>query len=389
MSTSDSILEDLNLSDDQAMVRETTREFARDVLAPLAAQIDREQQIPESVWKRLVDLNLLGVAVPQLYGGSGLKSVAAVTVIEELARVCASTALSVAAHTGLCIAPILRSGNSTLRQQFVPDLVNGNAVGAFALTEPNAGSDSAGIKTVAVQKDGKFVLNGTKIFCTNAPIAKVFVVAVSTTPSLESKGVSALVVPRDTPGLTINKGDEKLGMRGSAWGELVFQDAEVPMANLLGMRDKGFSIFMETLVAGRVGVAALALGLAVGAADAAVKYARTRRQFGRAIGSFQSVGNMLADMAVSIEAARGLVYRAAQLRDNGKQHVRECSIAKLFASEACMKICNDSLQIHGGYGYTKDFPVERYFRDAKLLEIGEGTSQIQRVLIARDVLGKL
>ena len=389
MATSDSIIEDLNVSDDQKMVRETTREFARTTLAPLAKQIDEEQRIPEIVWKRLGELNLLGVAVPQLYGGSGLKSICAITVVEELARVCASTALSVAAHTGLCIAPILRAGNSALRQQYLPDLVNGAAVGAFALTEAGAGSDSASIKTVAGQKDGSFIINGSKIFCTNAPVANTFVVAISTSPGLEAKGISGLIVPHDTPGLTINNGDEKMGMRGSAWGELVFQDAQVPTANLLGIRDKGFSIFMETLVGGRVGVAALALGLSIGAADAAIKYARQRKQFGRAIGTFQSIGNMLADMAVAIEAARGLVYRAAQLRDDGRQHVRECSIAKLFASEACMKICNDAVQIHGGYGYTREFPVERYFRDAKLLEIGEGTSQIQRVLIARDVLGRL
>jgi alkylation response protein AidB-like acyl-CoA dehydrogenase len=388
-SQSASAIQDLNLSEEQAAVRETARAFAQNELAPLATQIDREQKIPSRIWERLAEQQLLGVAVPETYGGMGLDLLCMATVVEELARVCASTALSVAAHAGLCISPILRFGSESVKKRFLPGLASGANIGAFGLTESGAGSDSAATKTSAVQKADKLILNGSKIFITNAPVASIFVVAVSTNPPAGAHGISALIVEGGIKGFNIVPGEEKLGMRGSEWGELLFQDAEVPLTNLLGLQDKGFPIFMETLVGGRVGVGALALGLSIAALDASVNYARTRKQFGHAIGSFQSVGNMIADMAVGIEAARNIIYRAAQLRTEGHQHVRECSIAKLYASEVCMRTCNDALQIHGGYGYTKDFPVERYFRDAKLLEIGEGTSQIQRVLIARDVLGRL
>ncbi|HLX62499.1 MAG TPA: acyl-CoA dehydrogenase family protein [Planctomycetota bacterium] len=383
------IIKDINHSDEQGAVRETTRKFAELELRPIAAQIDAEQKVPLSVWQRLSDLQLLGAAIPQAYGGLGLSTLCAVTVVEELARVCASTALCVAAHTGLCASPINRFGNDNLKKRFLPPLASGEAIGAFGLTEPNAGSDASNAKTTAVQRADTFIVNGSKIFITNAPVAKTFVVAVSTTPKAAAQGITALIIEADTPGFTVSPGDEKLGMRGSEWGELIFKDAEVPLANVLGVQDKGFGIFMETLVGGRIGIAALATGLATGALEACVKYARERVQFGKPIGAFQSVGNMIADMVVGIEAARTLTYRAAQLRDEGKPHVRECCVAKLFASEACMKICTDAIQIHGGYGYTKDFPVERFFRDAKLLEIGEGTSQIQRMIIARDVLGRL
>ena len=389
MSSHDDIITDINLSEEQAAVRETTRQFAQLELQPLAAEIDREQHIPEHIWRRLSELQLLGAAVPQAYGGLGLNTLCAITVIEELARVCASTALSVGAHTGLCVSPLVRFANESMKQKFLPPLAMGGVIGAFGLTEPNAGSDAGNATTAAVQKADRFIVNGSKIFITNAPDAGTFVVAVSTTPKTGAQGITALVVEAGTPGFTVVPGGEKLGMRGSSWGELLFQDAEVPMSNMLGLQDKGFGIFMETLVGGRVGIGALALGLSTAALLASVVYARERKQFAKPIGAFQSVGNMIADMTVSVEAMRNLVYRAAQLRDEGQPHVRECSIAKLYASEACMKICTDAIQIHGGYGYTKDFPVERFFRDAKLLEIGEGTSQIQRMIIARDVLGKM
>ncbi len=383
------ILTDINYSEEQAAVRETTRNFARLELQPHAVQIDRDQKLPTEIWRRLSELQLLGAAVPSAYGGLGLNVLCAITVIEELARVCASTALSVAAHTGLCASPLVRFGGEPLKQRFLPHLASGQSIGAFGLTEPGAGSDAGNAKTTAIQKSDKLVVTGSKIFITNAPVAGIFLVAVSTNPKAGAQGITALVIESGAKGFTVNPGDEKLGMRGSEWGELSFQDVEVPLENMVGLQDKGFGIFMETLVGGRIAIGALAVGLAAAALDASVKYARERKQFGRPIGSFQSIGNMIADMTVGIEASRNLVYRAAQLRDEGKPHVRECSIAKLYASEACMRICNDALQIHGGYGYTKDFPVERFFRDAKLLEIGEGTSQIQRMIIARDVLGKM
>jgi len=327
--------------------------------------------------------------VPAAYGGLGLSTLSAITIIEELARVCASTALAVATHSGLCVSPLMRFGTESHKQKFLKPLALGQKIGAFCLTEPNAGSDSGNAKTLAVQKADKFVLNGSKIFITNALVAEIFLVAVSTSPKVGAQGITALVVESGTPGFSVIPGCEKLGMRGVSWGELKFQDTEVPMTNMLGLQDKGFGIFMETMVAGRIGLGALALGLASGAMLATVKYAAQRKQFAKPIGAFQSIGNIIADMSVGIEASRALVYRAAQLRDEGRPHVRECSIAKLYASETCMKICTDAIQVHGGIGYTTEYPVERFFRDAKYLEIGEGTSQIQRMIIARDVLGKL
>jgi len=383
------VIAPLNLSDEQALVRQTVREFARGELQPLAAGIDANEKIPAEIWKRLSDLQLMGVPIPEQYGGMGLNSLCGCTVVEELAAVCASTALALSAHVGLGTAPIAKFGTEEQKKRFLPDLAGGKKIIAFGLTEPGAGSDAGGTQTVAVRKGDRYVVNGSKIFITNAHAASVFLLAVSTNPAAKTRGISALLVEKGSNGFTINPGDEKLGMRGSDWGELLFQDVEVPAENLLGKEDEGFGVFMDTLIGGRIGIGALGVGLAIGAMEASVKYARERKQFGKAIGSFQSVANMIADMAVGIEAARQLVYHAAQLRDAGKPHTRECSIAKLFASEMCNRCCDDAVQIHGGYGYTKEFPVERYFRDAKLLEIGEGTSQIQRVIIARDVLGKL
>jgi alkylation response protein AidB-like acyl-CoA dehydrogenase len=388
MTTSD-VFASVDVSEEQTLVRQTARAFCQAHLQPAAAGIDENQQIPPAIWKGLAEANLLGVPFPETYGGMGLNTLCAATVIEELARVCASTALSVAAHMGLGTSPIAKFGTEEQKKRFLPDLASGKKLAAFGLTEPGAGSDAGGTQTRAVRKGDRYVINGSKTFITNAHVAGVFLLAVSTNPAAGSHGISALVVESNTKGLKIHPGSKKLGMRGSDWGELTFEDAEVPVDNLLGVQDQGFSIFIDTLIGGRVGIGALALGLASAAFQASVRYAQDRKQFGKAIGSFQSVANMIADMAVGVEAARHLVYNAGQLRDAGKPHARQCSIAKLYASEVCNRICNDAVQIHGGYGYTREFPVERYFRDAKLLEIGEGTSQIQRVIIARDVLGKL
>jgi alkylation response protein AidB-like acyl-CoA dehydrogenase len=378
-----------NLSEEQAAVRETARNFARNELLPLAASSDADEKIPPKIWSRLAELQLLGVPFPEEYGGMGLNSLCNATVIEELAYACASTALAVSAHIGLGSAPVAKYGSTEQKKRFLPEFCAGRKIIAFALTEPGAGSDAGGTQTRAEKKGDRYVLNGAKIFITNAHVAGAFLVATSTNPTAKTHGISTFIVDKGTKGLIVNEGDEKLGMRGSDWGELVFQDVEVPAENLLGGENQGFSIFMDTLIGGRIGIGALALGLATAAMEASVKYASERRQFGKLIGSFQSVSNMIADMAVGVEAARHLVYHAAQLRDAGKPHTRECSIAKLYASEVCNQICDDAVQVHGGYGYTKEFPVERFFRDAKLLEIGEGTSQIQRLIIAREVLGRL
>ncbi|HYG74779.1 MAG TPA: acyl-CoA dehydrogenase family protein [Planctomycetota bacterium] len=379
----------LDLTEEQSLVRQTARDFAQNELKPLAAAIDEEQKIPPQVWSRLAELQLLGVAIPEELGGMGLNALCAATMVEELAAVCASTALAVSAHVGLGTAPVAKFGTAEQKKRFVPDFCSARKVIAFGLTEPGAGSDAGGTQTRAVLKGDRYIVNGAKIFITNALVGSTFLVAVSTKPELKTHGITALLIEKGSKGFTVNPGDKKLGMRGSDWGELVFEDVEVPVENRLGEENHGFSVFMDTLVGGRVGIGALALGLSRAALEASVKYAQERKQFGKAIGSFQSVGNMIADMAVGVEAARHLVYHAAQLRAAGKPHTRECSIAKLYASEVCNQICDDAVQIHGGYGYTKEFPVERYFRDAKLLEIGEGTSQIQRVIIARDVLGRL
>jgi alkylation response protein AidB-like acyl-CoA dehydrogenase len=380
-----SAFKDLNLTEQQLMVRETARAVARDVDGGLA----ESEHVPTWIWPKLGELGLLGMMVPEELGGTNLGALCNATLIEELAKKCASTALAVSAHIGLGVAPLAKHGTDEQKVRWLGDLVMGRKTMAFGLTEPGAGSDSGGTLTTGVLKDGKFVVNGAKIFITNAQTASLFMVAVSTKPEAKTRGITVMLIERGTKGFTINQGEEKLGMRGCDWGELVFQDAEVPLNNVMGQVDGGFPIFMDTLVGGRIGIGALSLGLGVAAFEASVKYSLERRQFGKPIGSFQSIGNKIADMAVGLEAARHLVYNAAQLREAGKPHIRECSIAKLYASEVCNRICNDAVQIHGGYGYTKEFPVERYFRDAKLLEIGEGTSEIQRIIIARDVLGKM
>ncbi|HEY3322108.1 MAG TPA: acyl-CoA dehydrogenase family protein [Planctomycetota bacterium] len=385
----DTVIPQLDLTEEQALVRQTARAFARNELAPLAAQIDEQERIPPQVWARLAELQLLGVAFPEEYGGMGLNVLCSATVVEELACVCASTALAVSAHIGLGTSPVMRFGSTEQKKRWGPELCGGKRIIAFGLTEPGAGSDAAGIQTRAVLKGDRYIVNGAKVFITNAITGSLFLVAVSTNPAAHAHGISALLIEKGTKGFTINPGAKKLGMRGSDWAELVFEDCEVPAANRIGEQDQGFSIFMDTLTGGRIGIGALALGLSRAALEASVKYARQRRQFGHPIGTYQSVSNMIADMGAGILAARHLVYHAATLRESGKPHVLECSTAKLFASEVCNRICTDAVQVHGGYGYTKEFPVERYMRDAKLLEIGEGTSQIQRLIIAKELLGKM
>jgi alkylation response protein AidB-like acyl-CoA dehydrogenase len=375
------------LTEEQRMIRDMVRDYAVSTVEPRAAEIDRNNRFPTETFAEMADMGLMGLPIPEEYGGGGADYLSYAIAIEELARVCASTSLSLAAHTSLVCLPIYNFGNEDQKQTYLPDLASGKVLGAYGLTEPNAGSDAGGTKTHAVKDGSDYVLNGNKIFITNANVADTFIATALTDKSAGTRGITAFIFTKDTPGFSLGQKDEKLGMRGSDWGTLQFDNARIPEANRLGDEGKGFKYFMQTLDSGRISIGALALGIAQGAYDKALQYAKERRQFGKAIAEFQAIQFMLADMAVTIEAARHLVYNAARLRMTGKPFSKEASMAKLFASEIAMKATTDAIQIHGGYGYTKDFPVERYFRDAKLCEIGEGTSEIQRLVIARSILG--
>ncbi len=374
------------LTEEQRMIRQMVRDFAVSVVEPKAAHIDKTQEFPVETFKEMAELGLLGIPIPEQYGGAGLDYICYAITVEEIARVCASTALSLAAHTSLVCLPLSNFGNEAQKQKYLTQVASGKVLGAYGLTEPNAGSDAGGTETRAEKKGDKWILNGSKIFITNANYAQIYVATAKTSKEMGTKGISAFIFERNTPGFSLGPKDEKLGMRGSDWGTLIFEDAEIPEENLLGELGQGFKYFMKTLDSGRISIGALGVGIAQGCLDKALQYAKERKQFGRAISEFQAIQFMLADMAVEIEAARHLVYNAARLRDAGMPYGKEASMAKLFASEVASRAANKAVQIHGGYGYTKDFPVERYLRDAKLCEIGEGTSEIQRMVIARHLL---
>lgn len=378
---------DLPLTDEQEMLRDTVRAFAETELLPQAIEIDRDSRFPVDSFKKLAELGLLGLPIPEEYEGAGVDSNTLALVITELARCCGSTALGVAAHTSLCTWPIFAFGNEEQRRRWLPDLASGRTLGAFALTEPNAGSDAGGTQTTAVRDGDDYVLNGSKIFITNGNYAGTFVVTAMTDKSKGTRGgITSFVLERETDGFVISKGDEKLGMRGSDWAELSFQDCRVPVANRLGDEGAGFPNFMKTLDGGRIGIAALALGLATGAYERSVRFAKERVAFGGPIANKQGIAFKLADMLVGIEAARLLIREAATRRDEGKDFTRQAAIAKLFASEMAMKVTYESIQVHGGYGFTTDYHVERMYRDAKLCTIGEGTSEVQRMVISRELL---
>lgn len=377
----------LGLTDDQLMIKQTTREFAETVLAPKAAHIDKTCEFPLDSFKQMGEMGLLGLPVPEQYGGAGLDYLCYALAIEELARVCASTSLSVAAHTSLVCLPLTNFGSVAQKEKYLPQLATGQWLGAYGLTEPNAGSDAGGTQTTAVLNSDNWVLNGNKIFITNANVAQVYIATAVTDKSKGTRGgISAFVFERETAGFSLGQKDEKLGMRGSDWGTLQFDEMKLPKENLIGEEGQGFVYFMKTLDSGRISIGALAVGIAQGAFEAAIKYSQERKQFGKPIGDFQAIQFMLSDMATEIAAARHMVYHAARLKDAGLPYGQEAAMAKLYSSEVATRACNKSLQIHGGYGYTKDFPVERYLRDAKLCEIGEGTSEIQRIVIARHLL---
>jgi butyryl-CoA dehydrogenase len=380
----------LDLTDEQRMIRDSVRAAASSEFAPIAIEIDETQRFPHENFKRLKELGVMGISLPEAYGGGGADYLSYVLVMEEIARVCASTALGYAAHHTLGSWPIYAFGTEAQKRKYLPPLASGEALGAYGLTEPGAGSDSGATRSTAVKHNGHYLLNGSKCFTTNGSHAASFIVSAKTDPNAQgSRGISAFILEKGMPGFTVGRKEDKLGMRGSDTVALHFEGCRVPADQLLGTENEGFKIFMKTLDNGRISIGALALGIAQGAFDKASAYARERKAFGRPIGAFQAIGNMIADMATEIEAARHLIYHAARLRDAGRPFTREAAMAKLYASEMSMRACTRAVQILGGYGYMRAYEVERFLRDAKLCEIGEGTSEIQRLVIARQVLGRL
>jgi alkylation response protein AidB-like acyl-CoA dehydrogenase len=379
---------DFRLTAEQQILRRAVREFAEAEIRPHVMEWDEAQHFPMDLLPKLASLGLMGITFDERYGGSGMTAVDYCICIEELARVCPGIALSVAAHNGLCTSHISMFGTDAQKEQYMPRLVRGEVLGAWGLTEAGAGSDAAGMRTTAVRQGECWVINGAKTFITHGKIGGVMVVVAVTDRSKGSRGMSAFIVEHGMQGMSAGKKENKLGMRASDTSEVIFENCRVAPTNLLGDEGQGFINTLQVLDAGRIGIAALSVGLAQGAYEAARNYSKERRQFGQPIASFQAIQWKLADNATRIEAARLLTYRAAYLRDRGVRTTRESSIAKLFASEIAVKAADDCVQIHGGYGFVKDYPAEKYFRDVKLLTIGEGTSEIQRLVIARQLLGQ-
>jgi alkylation response protein AidB-like acyl-CoA dehydrogenase len=399
----------LYFTDQHVAVRDMVRAFARDEVAPVARELDAAGEFPWETVKRMAELGLLGVPWPESLGGAGLDLLSYVIVIHELAKVDASHAITISAHTTLGTSPIVNYGTDAQRRRYVPILAAGRALAGFGLTEPSAGSDAGGTKTVAVRRGASYVLNGSKIFITHGGVGEVFVVPAVTTPGVGTRGISSFILTKDTvdlararavgighddslgamPGFRAGKKEDKLGWRASDTRELILEDVEVPAENLLGPEGAGFANFMRTLDSGRIGMAALSLGLAEGAYEQALRYTSVRKQFGQAIAGFQGVQFQLSDMATEIEAGKHLMYHATWLAHHGKPFTKAAAMAKLYCSELAMRATIKAVQLHGGYGYTKDYPVERMMRDAKICEIGEGTSEIQRLVIARHLLKEL
>ncbi len=374
------------LTDEQQLLRQTVREFAEGEIRPFVREWDEAQQFPSALIAKLADLGLMGIQFPEQWGGAGMSAIDYCLCLEELARVDPSVALSVAAHNGLGPAHIFMFGTDAQKSRWLTPLARGEKLGAWALTEPNAGSDAAGTRTTAVRDGEHWVLNGTKTFITHGKSADVLVIMAATDRSKGAKGISAFIVERGTPGLRAGRKEDKLGMRASETTEVILDQCRVPADQLLGEVGMGFIGALQVLDAGRIGIAALSVGLAQGAFDCARSYASSRKQFGQPIASFQAIQWKLADMATRIEAARLLTYRAAFLKDRGQRTTLESAMAKLYSSEVAVRAAEDAVQIHGGYGFVKDYPAEKFFRDVKLTTIGEGTSEIQRLVIARQLL---
>ncbi len=375
-----------DLTEEQAMIREMVRRFSLETLAPAARACDEHHRFNTEAWAQMREMGLPGLPFPEQWGGAGMDSLSYIIAVEEMARVDASTALSYAAHVSLGTWPIYAFGSEALKQRYLPGLVSGEFMGAYGLTEPNAGSDSAGTQTTAVLQGDHYLINGAKCFITNGTYAKSFVITAQCDRAKGAKGITAMVIDRDQPGFQIVPGEEKLGMRGSDWVNLVFQDCKLPKDALLGAEGEGFATFMKTLDGGRISIGALSLGIAQGALDYALKYATERQQFGKPLAGHQAVSFKLADMETETHAARHLVYHAARLKDAGRPFGHEAAIAKYYASEACMRATYEAIQILGGNGFSREYPVERMYRDAKLCTIGEGTSEVQKIIISRDLL---
>ncbi|BBP98050.1 acyl-CoA dehydrogenase [Burkholderia sp. SFA1] len=376
---------DAFLTEEQRMIRDAARQFATEVLAPNAGQWDKDGAIPDAVVKQLGELGLLGMIVPAELGGTFSDYTAYALAMEEIAAGCASCATLMSVHNSVGCGPILAYGTDAQKAEWLPKLASGEIIGAFCLTEPQAGSEANNLRVRAVEKDGKWVLSGSKQFVTNGRRAGVAIVFAVTDPELGKRGISAFIVPTDTPGFNVGAPEHKLGIRASDTCPINFDDCAIPAANLLGQRGEGLKIALSNLEGGRIGIAAQALGIARAAFDAARAYAKDRVQFGKAIREHQSVANMLADMQTQINAARLLIHHAARMRTEGVPCLSEASQAKLYASEMAERVCSDAIQIHGGYGYLQDYPVERHYRDARITQIYEGTSEVQRMVIARNV----
>jgi butyryl-CoA dehydrogenase len=377
---------DFELAEEQQMVRETTRAFVEREVKPVASPLDREAIYPSELVKRLSELGLMGILVPQEFGGSGMDLLSCVVAIEEISKAWASLAVAMSVQNSLVCAPIARFGSAAQKKRYLPSLARGERLGCYALTEPGSGSDAGSIQTRAKRVGDDFVLTGNKIFTTNGNRADLAIVYAVTDPARGKKGISAFIVEKNSPGFVVGKLEDKLGLRSSDTASLLFEDCRVPGENLLGTEGEGFAIALATLDGGRIGIAAQALGIAQGCLEESVAYAQQRRQFGRAIAEFEAIQWMLADMATEIDAARLLTYRAAWLAEQGRTFTKEAAMAKLFASEAANRAAYKAIQIFGGYGYTKEFAVERFFRDARITTIYEGTSEIQRLVIARRLI---
>ena len=379
---------EFNVPKTHELFRQMIREFVENEVKPIAAEVDEEERFPIETVEKMAKIGIMGIPIPKEYGGAGGDNLMYAMAVEELSKACATTGVIVSAHTSLGTWPILKFGTEKQKQKYLPKLASGEWIGAFGLTEPNAGTDAAGQQTMAVQdpETGEWILNGSKIFITNAGYANVYVIIAMTDKSKGLKGISAFIVEANTPGFSIGKKEMKLGIRGSSTCELIFENCRIPKENLLGDKGKGFKIAMMTLDGGRIGIAAQALGIAAGALDEAINYAKERKQFGRSLAQFQNTQFQIANLDVKVEAARLLVYKAAWRESNNLPYSLDAARAKLFAAETAMEVTTKAVQIFGGYGYTREYPVERMMRDAKITEIYEGTSEVQRMVIAANII---
>jgi butyryl-CoA dehydrogenase len=377
---------EFGISKEVKMLQQLYKEFTENEVKPIAAEVDEEERFPEETVEKMVRYGMMGIPIPKEYGGAGGDNVSYAMLVEELSKACGTTGVVLSAHTSLCCAPIYEFGTQEQKEKYLIPLANGEKLGAFGLTEPNAGTDAAGQQTRAVLEGDHYILNGSKIFITNASKADTFIILAMTDKSKGTRGISAFIVEKEYEGFSIGKKELKMGIRGSATCELIFENVKVPKENLLGKEGKGFGVAMKTLDGGRIGIAAQALGIAQGAIDETVKYVKERKQFGRSISKFQNTQFQLADMQTQTDAARLLVYRAAWCKDNKMPYSNEAAMAKLFASETAMMVTTKAVQLHGGYGYTREYPVERMMRDAKITEIYEGTSEVQRMVVAANML---